>query len=221
MFFPNPIFGWAFYAVLIVFLAVASYTDFTRITIPKGLTVLMLGVGVVFNVVRGAWLGARDVPVWQFHPSPWLGAVDGLLFALAGFGLCLLVFVGLWVLGIAGGGDVKLFAALGGWLGPRHFFLVLLGTGVAIVVISFVALLRKLIRQGPRKVFAGIHANPSKGKKKPLPIGAQKRGRLITYSFPVALSTALLLPVMFREEMFRADLLPVPPKGDPEVSARE
>src|SRR5438270_8400 len=60
------------------------------------------------------------------------GALDGLLFALAGFGLGFALFFVLWVLGACGGGDVKLFAALGAWVGPALAVGVLAGTVVVL-----------------------------------------------------------------------------------------
>jgi prepilin peptidase CpaA len=44
--------------------------------------------------------------------------VDGVLRSLAGFGVGVLLFLPLFVLRAMGGGDVKLLAAIGAWLGP-------------------------------------------------------------------------------------------------------
>src|ERR1700722_15847864 len=90
-FYPDPVFGWTFYAVLLGFLAVATYTDMGQLKIPKKLTLAMLAVGVVMNLVRGVWMGSvlehagSDETVWLFANTPAMGALDGLLCALAGF----------------------------------------------------------------------------------------------------------------------------------------
>ena len=60
-------------------------------------------------------LGAA-VAAMAFHAAGHGGS--GLLFALFGWGLGLLVFLPLFALRGIGGGDVKLLAALGAWLGP-------------------------------------------------------------------------------------------------------
>jgi len=60
-------------------------------------------------------LGAAGAAV-AFHAASHAGS--GLLFAVLGWGVGLLVFLPLFALRGIGGGDVKLLAALGAWLGP-------------------------------------------------------------------------------------------------------
>ena len=60
-------------------------------------------------------LGAAGMAI-AFHGLSDSGA--GLLFALSGWALGLLVFLPLFALRGIGGGDVKLLAAFGAWLGP-------------------------------------------------------------------------------------------------------
>jgi prepilin peptidase CpaA len=205
-FFPDPVFGWAFYAVLVTFLAAASFfdrwsRDSGRPTIPRRLTVAMLACGLVFNAARGAWLGAvlsgeDGVKVWVLPAGPVWGVFDGLLFAVAGFALAFAVFFVLWIMGLAAGGDVKLFAAVGAWVGPWWFPVVLLGTGVVLVLFLPVMLVRKVMRKGFRRTFFQFGNRPAAKGGKRLPAGAQPRDRVLTYSLPVALSTALILPLI-------------------------
>jgi prepilin peptidase CpaA len=136
-FFPDPIFGWVFCAVLLALLTAAAYIDLRALIIPKPLTLTLLGLGLLANLVRGAWLGGTGASVWLLGvKGGWLGAVDGLLFALAGFGLGFAIFFVLWVMGACGGGDLKLFAALAAWLGPGLSILVLIATLVLVLVVS-------------------------------------------------------------------------------------
>jgi prepilin peptidase CpaA len=159
----------------------------------------------VFNITRGLWLGAilqgQEQPVWVCPASPLWGALDGFLFALAGFALSFGLFLALWILGMAGGGDVKLLAALGAWVGPYYFFLIFLGTGGVLVLVSLFAVLRKMSRRGvQRTIFGGpVRSTAKTGRQ--LPVGAQARHRLITYSLPVALSTAVLFPLFFHADL--------------------
>src|SRR6059036_3080420 len=87
-FFPDPAFAWTFYVILVGITVFASYTDLHRLTIPKWLTVGALALGVLFNVLRGGWVagGTASHGVWVLgaHGTA-VGALDGLLFALAGF----------------------------------------------------------------------------------------------------------------------------------------
>ena len=57
-FFPHSVvLAWAFYVVLVGITFVATYTDLRNLTIPKWLTLPALGLGLLFNVVLGAWVG--------------------------------------------------------------------------------------------------------------------------------------------------------------------
>src|SRR5687767_1357088 len=129
-FFPGPAFAWTFCLVLVGITLFATYTDLRRFTIPKTLTLFALALGLLFNTVRGAWMaGVEGSSGWVLGgQSGLVGALDGLLFALAGFGVGFGLFFVMWFLGTCGGGDVKLFAALGAWVGPTLAIYVLIGT---------------------------------------------------------------------------------------------
>src|SRR5260370_39266685 len=138
-FFPGLLFAWAFYLVLTALMGVAAYTDLSRMAIPKQLTLGALVLGLVVSITRGAWVGANGEGsgVWLLGASgPFLGALDGLLYAVAGFAIGFGLFLVMWLLNTCGGGDVKLFAALGAWIGPALSVPVLAGTIVLVVVFS-------------------------------------------------------------------------------------
>jgi prepilin peptidase CpaA len=201
-FFPNHWFGWCFYAVLVAFLAIASYTDLRWTRIPKWLTLTMLGLGIAFNVARGLWLGLEGKQVWVLSAGPVTGPADGLLFALAGFGVSFAIFLVLFVFNIVGGGDVKLFAALGGWMGPVYVLILYLGTGVTVIALGVVMLVRRVARRGLGRTVTGLaqaKLTGTGGKKKfagPQPV---KGG--LTWALPVALSTAIIFPWLFRIDL--------------------
>src|SRR5262245_53471490 len=117
-FFPNAPFGWAASAVLVGFLVLASVADSRTIRIPKWISLGLLGAGLLFQLIRGAWLGAMGRAVWQLAPhGAVVGAVDALFFGLAGFALGFILMLALFAAGGCGGGDVKLFAAVSVWAG--------------------------------------------------------------------------------------------------------
>ena len=214
-FFPDPVFGWGFYGLLLGFLAVASYTDLRWVKIPKWLTVTMLGVGVVVSMARGGWLGSvlagtEGARVWVLPASAGLGVLDGFLFAGAGFLASFAFFLVLFIFGMAAGGDVKLFAALGAWVGPFFFFLLFIGTGAFIVLGMMAGMARKIARGGASKTFSDVVKATSKtkgkGKGKASATPKVREGQM-TYSLAVALSAALLIPFLFAK-----DLRLVPPK---------
>lgn len=81
--------------------ATAAYTDFRRGEIPNWLTFGAFGAGLVASAVLAARTGGP-------------GAIAfGILGALAGGLACAALPFALWRAGVMGGGDVKLFVALG------------------------------------------------------------------------------------------------------------
>jgi prepilin peptidase CpaA len=214
--FPDPAFAWTFYLVVVGITVVASYLDLRTTKIPKQLSLAALGLGVLFTVARGAWLGLENRPVWFLGAyGPWAGAADGLLLALAGVALSFFALFLLWILGACAGGDVKLFAALGAWLGPVWAIYVLAGTVVLVIVLSVVRLGWALVTAGPGsawKDFASSAAKPGakgRGKGKAPAQGfievRPSRRILMKWSVPLALSTALVLLWVFRAELQLAD----------------
>lgn len=93
-----------------------------------------------------------------------LGALaDGLLGALLGFGLALPFFL----VGGLGGGDVKLLAAVGAFLGPRDLWFALLvmalvgGVMAVVVILRHRAVAQTLVNL--RAIFAGFGAGTFSG----------------------------------------------------------
>src|SRR6185436_20859653 len=87
---------------------VACVTDIRSRRIPN---VLTFGAAVAAVLFPGATAGT-----------------SGLLVALGGWVVGLLLFLPFFALGGMGGGDVKLLAALGAWIGPRDAFMLAIYT---------------------------------------------------------------------------------------------
>lgn len=190
LFFPDVSFGIVYLAALAAVLVAVSYLDLRYMIIPKAISLAAAGGGIALNILRGAWLGYDGHPVWLVsEPGMALGAFDGLLFALAGFLFGFILFFLLWIFGIAGGGDVKFFAALGAWIGPRLALYVLV---VTLVVLGMIVL-----GTAVGAVFTG-KLRQFQPSAKP----ATKRGRrLVTFGFPLSLSTLLVLAWVLRYEL--------------------
>ena len=99
----------AWWPTLIV-LAVATFTDLRSRRIPNWLVLPFMVAGLVVGGFHG-WHGIEQ--------------------SLAGFGLGLLLFGILAVMGGMGMGDVKLCAAIGAWIGPSQLVVALVVTGIA------------------------------------------------------------------------------------------
>lgn len=206
-FFPNPGLAWIFCGLLVSFVIAAAYIDTKRAIVPNKLTVSGLAIGLVLNVIRSAWLGAENKPLWWLDSGTvWLGALDGLLFALIGFAVAFLAFLGIWILGYCGGGDVKLFAALGAWFGVEKWVIVWLLSVVALLLWTFAKVLANGFR--PSKIQSTIKKMQKAGQaaKDGSPPRAGRQKIRVTYSLPIAIAS--ILACMW---FFRVDLGFVPP----------
>ncbi|MEZ5292656.1 MAG: prepilin peptidase [Vicinamibacterales bacterium] len=140
----------AFEVGAVMVAAGACATDLARARVPNTLTVLGIVVGVVAHAVLP---GGR-------------GAVASLVGGLAGLG----VFFPFFALGGMGGGDVKLMAALGAWVGAPAILFVALYTALAGGVLAVgVALAHNYLGEALRNLRAlarhwaivGIRPEPS------------------------------------------------------------
>jgi prepilin peptidase CpaA len=197
VYFADPWIGWVFYLVLMGLLAIASYTDWRRMVIPKWVTLPTLALGVAANIVRGALLGHRDLPGWALATQgAGLGGLDGLLFALAGFTLGFGLFVVLWGLGTCGGGDVKLMAALGAWIGPTLLVEVTAVTLFLVFIMTGAKLVSRLL-SGRLPLMRERSAHEAERRAGALTPGS----RLTSYAAAVALAAGLVLVVAFRVDL--------------------
>jgi prepilin peptidase CpaA len=96
---------WIFAAILAL---LAGWTDFRTRKIPNWLTVPAVVSGITLRAVLGGWTGAKS--------------------SLAGLALALGLLLPLVLLRALGAGDWKLMGAVGAFLGPKLFLLVLLGS---------------------------------------------------------------------------------------------
>jgi prepilin peptidase CpaA len=106
------------YEIAIAIGLVACVTDLRSRRIPNVLTFGSAIAAVVFHTI--------------------VGGTAGFLGALTGWGLGVVLFILPFALGGMGGGDVKLLAALGAWLGPEMTVWVALYTGIAGGVLALV-----------------------------------------------------------------------------------
>jgi len=190
-FFPDAAFGWTYLIVLAVLLGVASFLDLSFAIIPKWLTLSLLPCGILVNAVRIGWLAHLGMATWQLPTgSALLGAIDGLLFSVAGCAVGFALFFVLWILGICGGGDVKLFAALGAWIGGMLAIRVLICT-------IFVVGLLILAQAG----FLAITGNWRRLRKRAPAASAKPKRRLITFALPLTFATLIVLAWTFRFEL--------------------
>lgn len=201
-FFPDRGLAWAFVSVLVSVLAASAVHDWRTLRVPNGLSVGLSVLGLIFNVIRGVWLGSQGRDVWQLGANgPVVGALDAVLFGLTGFAVAFAWFFLMWQIGAAGGGDVKLAAAVGAWLGPI-LFLVALAFSVGFLILltvgrAFVRLVtgQRVARIGGRRIDTVSEAE-------------RRERRMMSYSLPLALGVTLTL---FGTFVFELGLMEMPP----------
>lgn len=203
VFFPDPVFGWIFYLVLVTITVVASYFDLRYMKIPKATSLVGLALGLLLNIVRGVWMGANGYELWHLETgSAVLGGLDGLFFALEGFALGFGLLFVLWVLGTCGGGDVKLFAALGAWVGPQWVLYVLLGTLALWLVYVAGRLAWSVCFEGFQTTMKNYSAKAARRSERRKAVGIPKpRKRLAALAPCFTLSTAVVMLWCFRVDL--------------------
>jgi prepilin peptidase CpaA len=121
--------------------------------------------------------------------------VTGAQLAAGGWLLGLLLLLPYFALGGMGGGDVKLMAALGAWLGPRETFWLAMYAGIAGGVLGLmVALAHGYVRQAIANVrsMLGFWAVVGVGPVPGMTLESSKAPRL-AYAIPILAGTMVTL----------------------------
>lgn len=185
-YFPMPAAEYAIAVSILLtgLMATAAWIDWKTWRIPKRLTLGMLATGLIAQMIGGAWVGSQGRPGWLLDGGTAVGLLDGLLFSLAGAITGFAIFFAFWILGVAGGGDVKHATALGAWVGPKFFIGILL-VCMPVVAATLVVTMLAGLAQGKPKPSTPTNAKP--GKR-----------RLMSFSLPLAIATLIVFLIMFR-----------------------
>ena len=173
-----------FLVAVILFTAATAWTD--------------LRARKVFNYMTlPMWIAGW---VWQVSFHGWNGLWDGLCGFAIGFGV---LFV-LWMVGSAGGGDVKLMGALSVWLGPGLTLKVMLGSLLFVILGTMAVVFGSMLTRGWRgtKSRFGRRQTESGGKRKQKTgetLADRQKRRVMAFAMPVALATWSVL-LLFRQQ---------------------
>jgi prepilin peptidase CpaA len=155
--------------------AIACALDLRWRRIPNWLTVGAALAGIAYHGVVGGWAGIET--------------------AAAGWAVGLAIFFVPFALGGLGGGDVKLVAALGAWLGPAEVVWLGLYTGVIGGVLALiVACSRGYLRQALRNIWVLLMFWRISGLR-PLPelTIQQAHGPKLAYGLSIFLGTVVTI----------------------------
>jgi prepilin peptidase CpaA len=160
-------------------LAIAAVIDMRSRRIPNWLTLSLATAGLVQSFL------------------PWHTAtpLQSLLGLLLGF----VLNIGLFALQIRGGGDVKLFAGLGAWMGPLATFEVFLASTIIAAVVALVQCalsgkLRALLRNTAMLAVSAAHPRELGVAHMTRPDGSFRSvGRPVPYALPVILAALSVL----------------------------
>jgi prepilin peptidase CpaA len=170
---------WIRLAPLIAGLIAAAATDIQWRRIPNWLTLSLMTAGLA----RAAWMHG------------WTGIGNAGAGLLVGGGLGFVLFA----ISALGGGDVKLLAAIGSWLGPKGVFLVFIAeavVGLVIVLVQATAQgrVRTLFRNSAL-IAAGFAYASETGLEHAVESGRSMKSvsRPLPYAVPTLVATVLVL----------------------------
>ena len=156
-----------------LFTAIAAVTDLRTRRIPNKLTLPIFVLGLVYQA--------------SFHGLP------GLYNAAQAFALGFGTLFILWLIGGGGGGDAKLMGALSVWLNYKMTLGVLVLSTLFVIAGTFAVMAYGVITKGAHKTRQKYVAASSVATGKPETIEARQKRRIMTYAFPVALATWVVL----------------------------
>ncbi len=168
-----------FLTAVVLYTAVAAISDYRFRKIPNKLTVPVCLAGLVYQIGFFGWSGLQTA----------------LLGFAVGFGI---LFV-LWMIGSAGGGDVKLMGGLSVWLGAGLTLKVLFCSLIFVAVGTGITLLYSLMSQGFRKTKAQYIQQSQGKKRRPETVDQRSTRRIMPFAMPVALATWCVL-ALFRNQ---------------------
>jgi prepilin peptidase CpaA len=165
-------------------------------TIPAA-AILIAFIACVFDV------RTRRIPNWLTLGAAltglllhwWADGADGASLAAGGWVAGLFIFLPFFALRGMGGGDVKLLAALGAWVGPREVLWLAVYTGVAGGVLGVgVALSRGYLKTAMHNIFGALLFWSSAGFK-PVPGLTLESGDAprLAYAIPILAGTLVTL----------------------------
>ncbi len=149
---------------LLLLIGLAAWSDLRTRRIPNWITVPGAALGIVLQT--------------------WTGGLHGTWNALTGAGLGIAIFIGLFIAGGMGAGDVKLFGAVGALVGPQALVLIFVFTGLlgGIAAVALALIHGRLVEtlNRTKNLLSGTAGEQSQSALK-LPYGAIIAGGVLVW----------------------------------------
>lgn len=167
--------------VVLVCTAIAAATDWKNFTIRNTITLPLIVTGIIYHALS-------DDAVWLFESVGAICLVTAILFVP-------------YLMGVMGGGDLKLMAAVGAWLGIRQTLYVLIASSIVAGLYALVLLLQRAERKRTLLNFQvmyyklrslGAHLGPDE-RIETLVGQEDRRRRVIPFGVMVALGVIIVL----------------------------
>ena len=168
-----------FLTTVVLYTLVAAISDLRSRKIPNRLTVPMFLAGLVYQI--------------------YFFGLDGLGRGLTGFAVGFGILFVLWMIGSAGGGDVKLLGGLSVWLGAGLTLKVLFCSLIFVVTGTGILLLKALLTQGFSKTRSQYVKSAGNTPSKTETTEQRSKRRVMAFAMPVALGTWCVL-ALFRQQ---------------------
>jgi prepilin peptidase CpaA len=162
-----------FLIAVLLFTTTAAISDIRTRKIPNKMTVPMCVAGLIYQIA--------------------FFQMNGLWTALTGFAAGFGILFVLWMIGTAGGGDVKLMGALGPWMGGMLTLKVLFCSLMFVAIGTFGIVLYSAFSNGIRRT----KTQYLKNNTNPETTGQRQKRRVMAFAAPVALATWCMVAVQF------------------------
>lgn len=165
--------------------------------------VLLVCVGAFTMAAAISDLRSRKIPNKMTAPMCVAGIVyqvsffqlDGLWASLLGFAVGFGILFVLWMVATAGGGDVKMMAALGTWLGWLTTLKVLFCSLIFVTTGTIGIVLVGVLSQGLRRTKKKYIKQNENGKNQGETTEQRQKRRVMAFAVPVALATWCVLAI--------------------------
>ncbi len=160
-------------AATVLVALIALVCDLRTRRIPNVLTVSALAAALLFHTLA-------------------IG-LEGLRFSLAGFGVGFGLLFVLWIIGGGGGGDVKLMAALGAWMGPVPTLIIFLGSAAVALAMTLTVTVWQGVQGSRQPSLAGNGSSEQQFNH----ASAEASRHVIPYAVPVSVVTCVVVAFKF------------------------